>query len=59
MYVVFATACVAVLFTAQPTNDPPAGAAHLSPVASELSATNPRTISEDCARDQVLLGQQQ
>lgn len=28
---------------------PLAGAAHLSPVASELSATNYGTISEDCA----------
>ena len=29
---------------------PAAGVAHLSPVASALSATNPRTISEDCAK---------
>ena len=29
---------------------PPEAACHLSPVASELSATNPRTISEDCAK---------
>ena len=28
---------------------PPAGAAQASPVAVELSATKPRTISEDCA----------
>ena len=29
---------------------PLAGVAHFKPVASELSATNPRTISEDCAK---------
>jgi hypothetical protein len=29
---------------------PAAGVAHFNPVASALSATNPRTISEDCAK---------
>ena len=29
---------------------PPAGVAHFKPVACALSATNPRTISEDCAK---------